>query len=122
MLGDILTAIRKWGFPSSTSPTGTFGVRAIFAAASPPTTVSWWRSLATAYAASACARRSTVRPLDRRIATAANRAAFARRVDRLFAWHRAATYLDRATSRTLTRCFGWLVDHAGATMPDDMRA
>ena len=37
-------------------------------------------------------------------------------------WHRAADYLERIASRTLTRRFGWLVDHAGATIPDDARA
>ena len=41
-----------------------------------------------------------------------------RRID----WHRAATYLERIASRTLTRRFGWLADHAGATIPDDARA
>ena len=41
-----------------------------------------------------------------------------RRID----WHRAATYLDRIATRTLARRFGWLVDHAGATIPDDVYA
>ena len=37
-------------------------------------------------------------------------------------WHRAAVYLERIASRTVTRRFGWLADHAGATIPDDVRA
>ena len=41
-----------------------------------------------------------------------------RRID----WHRAAAYLDRIASRTLARRFGWLVDHADATIPDDVYA
>ena len=41
-----------------------------------------------------------------------------RRID----WHRAAEYLERIASRTLTRRFGWLAEHAGATIPDDARA
>ena len=41
-----------------------------------------------------------------------------RRID----WHRAANYLERIASRTLTRSFGWLADHAGATIPDDIYA
>ena len=41
-----------------------------------------------------------------------------RRID----WHRAANHLERIASRTLTRRFGWLADHAGATIPDDARA
>ena len=35
-------------------------------------------------------------------------------------WRRAAAYLERMASRTLTRRFGWLADHAGATIPDDV--
>ena len=41
-----------------------------------------------------------------------------RRID----WHRAAAYLDRIAARTLARRFGWLVDHAGTTIPDDVYA
>ena len=41
-----------------------------------------------------------------------------RRID----WHKAATYLERMSSKTLTRRFGWLAEHAGATIPDDVRA
>ena len=41
-----------------------------------------------------------------------------RRID----WHRTAAYLERMASRTLTRRFGWLADHAGATMPDDVHS
>ncbi len=40
-----------------------------------------------------------------------------RRID----WHKAATYLERMASRTLTRRFGWLAEHAGATIPEDVR-
>ena len=40
-----------------------------------------------------------------------------RRID----WHKAASYLERMSSRTLTRRFGWLADHAGATIPEDVR-
>ena len=40
-----------------------------------------------------------------------------RRID----WHKAASYLERIASRTLTRRFGWLADHAGATIPDAVR-
>ena len=36
-------------------------------------------------------------------------------------WHKAATYLERMSSKTLTRRFGWLADHAGATIPKDVR-
>ena len=41
-----------------------------------------------------------------------------RRID----WHKAAAYLDRMSSRTLTRRFGWLAERAGATIPEDVRA
>ena len=41
-----------------------------------------------------------------------------RRID----WYRATNYLERIASRTLTRRFGWLADHAGATVPDDVYA
>ena len=41
-----------------------------------------------------------------------------RRID----WHKAASYLNRMASRTLTRRFGWLADHAGAKIPDDVNA
>ncbi len=37
-------------------------------------------------------------------------------------WHRACAYLERIASRTLTRRFGWLADHAGAAIPNDVRA
>ena len=37
-------------------------------------------------------------------------------------WQRAAVYLERIASRTLARRFGWLADHAGATIPNDVRA
>ena len=37
-------------------------------------------------------------------------------------WEKAAGYLDRIGSKALTRRFGWLADHAGAAMPDDVRA
>ena len=37
-------------------------------------------------------------------------------------WHRAASYLDQIASRTLSRRFAWLEDHAGATIPDDVYA
>ncbi len=36
-------------------------------------------------------------------------------------WRKAAAYLERTSSRTLTRRFGWLADHAGAAMPEDVR-
>ena len=36
-------------------------------------------------------------------------------------WHKAASYLERMSSRTLTRRFGWLAEHAGATIPQDVR-
>ena len=41
-----------------------------------------------------------------------------RRID----WHKAAAYLDRMSSKTLTRRFGWLAERAGATIPEDVRA
>ena len=41
-----------------------------------------------------------------------------RRID----WHKAAGYLDRMSSKTLTRRFGWLAERAGATIPKDVRA
>ena len=41
-----------------------------------------------------------------------------RRID----WHKAVTYLERMSSKTLTRRFGWLAERAGATFPDDVRA
>ena len=43
-------------------------------------------------------------------------AAACRRID----WHKAAAYLKRVASRTLARRFGWLAEHAGATIPDDV--
>ena len=44
-------------------------------------------------------------------------AAACRRID----WHKAATYLERMSSKTLTRRFGWLAERAGATIPEDVR-
>lgn len=49
--------------------------------------------------------------------TAAILATACRHID----WHRAAVYMERIASLTLTRRFGWLADHAGATIPDDIR-
>lgn len=40
-----------------------------------------------------------------------------RRID----WNKTATYLERMASKTLTRRFGWLADHSGATIPEDVR-
>ena len=40
-----------------------------------------------------------------------------RRID----WHRAARYLERMSSKTLTRRFGWLAERAGATIPEGVR-
>ena len=40
-----------------------------------------------------------------------------RRID----WHKAAGYLERMSSKTLTRRFGWLAERAGATIPEDVR-
>ena len=40
---------------------------------------------------------------------------------RRFNWHRAASHLERMSSRTLTRRFGWLAEHAGATIPANVR-
>ena len=37
-------------------------------------------------------------------------------------WNRACAYLERIASRALTRRFGWLADHAGATIPNNVRA
>ncbi len=37
-------------------------------------------------------------------------------------WDRATACLKQMSSRTLTRRFGWLADHAGATIPDDVRS
>ena len=39
-----------------------------------------------------------------------------RRID----WHKAAGYLERMSSKTLTRRFGWLAERAGATIPEDV--
>ena len=36
-------------------------------------------------------------------------------------WHKAATYLERMSSKTLSRRFGWLAERAGATIPEDVR-
>ena len=40
-----------------------------------------------------------------------------RRID----WHKAASYLERMSSKTLTRRFGWLAERAGAAIPEDVR-
>ena len=40
-----------------------------------------------------------------------------RRID----WYKATSYLERMCSKTLTRRFGWLAEHAGATIPEDVR-
>ena len=40
-----------------------------------------------------------------------------RRID----WRKAAGYLERMSSKTLTRRFGWLAERAGATIPEDVR-
>ncbi len=40
-----------------------------------------------------------------------------RRID----WHKAASYLERIGSITLVRRFGWLADHVGAEIPEDVR-
>jgi len=40
-----------------------------------------------------------------------------RRID----WHKAAKYLEQMSSKTLTRRFGWLAEHAGAAIPNDVR-
>ncbi len=40
-----------------------------------------------------------------------------RRID----WYKATSYLERMSSKTLTRRFGWLAEHAGATVPEDVR-
>ena len=37
-------------------------------------------------------------------------------------WHKSAIYLERIGSRTLVRRFGWLAEHAGAVIPEDVRA
>ena len=39
-----------------------------------------------------------------------------RRID----WHKVVTYLERMSSKTLTRRFGWLAERAGATIPEDV--
>ena len=36
-------------------------------------------------------------------------------------WHKAAGYLERISSKTLARRFGWLAERAGAAIPDDVR-
>ena len=41
-----------------------------------------------------------------------------RRID----WHKAATHLERMSSKTLTRRFGWLAERADATIPDTILA
>jgi predicted transcriptional regulator of viral defense system len=41
-----------------------------------------------------------------------------RRID----WRKAVSYLDRIGSVTLVRRFGWLADHVGAEVPEDVRA
>ena len=40
-----------------------------------------------------------------------------RRID----WHKAARYLERMSSKSLTRRFGWLAEHAGANIPEGVR-
>ena len=40
-----------------------------------------------------------------------------RRID----WYKATSYLERMSSKTLTRRFGWLAERAGATIPEDVR-
>lgn len=40
-----------------------------------------------------------------------------RRID----WHKAATYLKRIESTALVRRFGWLADHVGAKIPNEVR-
>lgn len=40
---------------------------------------------------------------------------------RRFDWLKAANYLERTESKTLVRRFGWLADHVGARMPEDVR-
>ena len=40
-----------------------------------------------------------------------------RRID----WHKAAGYLERMSSKTLTRRVGWLAERAGGTIPEDVR-
>ncbi len=35
-------------------------------------------------------------------------------------WHKAVSCLERVSSRTLTRRFGWLTEHAGAAIPADV--
>lgn len=40
---------------------------------------------------------------------------------RRFDWNRAADYLERIGSGALVRRFGWLVDHAKAELPPDVR-
>ena len=40
---------------------------------------------------------------------------------RRFNWHKAASYLERMSSKTLTRRFGWLAERAGATIPGNVR-
>ena len=49
--------------------------------------------------------------------TAAILATACRHID----WHRAVVYVERIASLTLTRRFGWLADHARATIPVDVR-
>ncbi len=41
-----------------------------------------------------------------------------RRID----WQKAASYLERIGSTALVRRCGWLADHVGATVPDEIRA
>jgi len=40
-----------------------------------------------------------------------------RRID----WHKAASYLERISSKTLARRFGWLAERADASIPEDVR-
>lgn len=44
------------------------------------------------------------------------------RASRRIDWHKAASYLERIGSTALVRRFGWLADHVGAEIPEDVRA
>jgi predicted transcriptional regulator of viral defense system len=37
-------------------------------------------------------------------------------------WDKAVNYLERIRSTTISRRFGWLCDHVGADIPENMRA
>lgn len=49
-------------------------------------------------------------------------AVIAARASRRIDWRKAVQYLERTGQTALMRRFGWLVDHAGAEMPEDARA